>query len=313
MVQRVIHMLIAKQKQGLEKLAKRREAAAHRSTNNTSDQTQEASKNEESPSNAKLVTSLAKRPCHATKCRLLQAKGIVLKQQYCINGRSMCSGCNNEAAKQRKTLQLEQEILTLSFENNALAPLLELLHRPTSIKRFRQLFMCLPSFAPKKSREDCIFGAARYLANTFGFQLDKTQSANLLDEPLHDKVIENQCRQACFLCRCPTPTQPYTSTGATLRSFCGTCSFLIPVLHHDSPLSCRGCRQQESWKTSGAPCLACQFASIVHRNPFSKRYTTLQNVWLPLLDDLDTSSLSDCPTIPPSPQTPTFASPSSQE
>ena len=83
----------------------------------------------------------------------------------------MCSGCTAEAAKQQKVAQLEKEILGLSVANTDLAPLVDLRVNSTSIKNFRQLFTCLPSFAPRKTREDCIYGAAIYLANTFGFQL----------------------------------------------------------------------------------------------------------------------------------------------
>ena len=130
----------------------------------------------------------------------MQAKGIVLRHQYCIAGRNMCSGCSNESAKQRKVLQLEKEVLELSVENTTLAPLLDLLHNPMSIKKFRQLFICLPSFAPKKSREDCIYGAARYLANTFGFLLEKTTSSNLLDTPLHIKEIKHISSSSSRIC-----------------------------------------------------------------------------------------------------------------
>ena len=313
MIQRVIHMLIAKQRQGLEKLAKRREAAALSSSNGINNKSQRVLTPEGSASTPALPTRDEKRPCHATKCRILRAKGIVLRQQHCITGRSMCAGCNNEAAKQRKTRKMEQEILIISVKNDVLAPLLELLKNPVSIKRFRQLFACLPSLAPKKSREDCIFGAARYLANTFGFQLEKTHSANLIDEILPIKAVQQLWRQASFICRCSPPPQKDMRESDTIRSFCSICSFLTRKIHSGSLLSCPSCQQQDSWKVAGAPCLSCQFASIVHRNPFSKRYSTLQNIWLPMLDDSDTSSSSACPATPPSPPTCASVSPTSQE
>jgi hypothetical protein len=85
----------------------------------------------------------------------------------CNIGRYICSGCNNEATnKQRKILQLENEMLSLSVDNNILAPLLEYKTKIISIKAFRKIISCLPSMVPK-STDDNIFGAARYLANTF--------------------------------------------------------------------------------------------------------------------------------------------------
>jgi hypothetical protein len=199
------------------------------------------------------------------------------------------------------------------MENTVLAPLLDLRHNPTSIKKFRQLFMCLPSFAHKKTREDCIYGAARYLANTFGFQLEKTQSSTLLDEQLSVTEAQNMWRQASFLCRCFPRQVTSDVQKPSVRSFCNICSFLIPSPNADSLLSCPSCHKQEFWNKENNPCLACQFASIVHRNPFGKRYSVLQNVWLPMLHDSDNSSMSDSPKTFPSPSINTFASPSSQE
>ena len=180
-IQKVIHLLIANHKQGIEKLAKRRETRAPLAANNHTSHPPTSPINTVEPATnptpSQSLKSPIKRPCHATKCRLLQAKGIVLRQQLCTTGRNMCSGCSNEATKQRKVTQLEKEILELSVENTVLAPLMDLRYNPMSIKKFRQLFICLPSFTPRKTREDCIYGAARYLANTFGFQLEKTQSS----------------------------------------------------------------------------------------------------------------------------------------
>jgi hypothetical protein len=91
---------------------------------------------------------------------------------FCANGRSMCSGCNNEIAKHRRVVQLERELLFLSVENQKLAPILEHRTTPISIKKFPKLLHCLPSFA-SKARDDNMFRAARYLANTLGICIKK--------------------------------------------------------------------------------------------------------------------------------------------
>ena len=174
-IQKVIHILIAQHKEGIDKLAKRREALANPASDNNMIPTARSNSlkapSEKTKTSAK--TSVVKRQCYATKCRLLQAKGIVLRPMFCVTGRNMCSGCSNESSRQRKVLQLEKELLQLSVDNAILAPLLEYKYKPTSIKHFRKLLLCLPAFAQKKSRDDHIFGAARYLANTLGILLVK--------------------------------------------------------------------------------------------------------------------------------------------
>mmetsp|Transcript_18768 Transcript_18768/g.26603 ORF Transcript_18768/g.26603 Transcript_18768/m.26603 type:complete len:667 (+) Transcript_18768:896-2896(+) len=316
-IQRAIHFLIAKHTNGIEKLAKRREAKAQSEMNEIPsgppENTTNSNEQEETPIMSQSLRSQVKRPCHATKCRLLHAKGIVLRQQFCSAGRNICSGCSNEAAKQRKTAQLEKEIMELSVENSILAPLLNIRSGPTSIKNFRHMLICLPSFAPRKNREDCIYGAARYLANTFGLQLEKTQSSTLLDEPMSIPAVKHMWRQATFLCRCPPRQEISTAQTSTVRSFCGICSFLIPLPSAKGCLSCPSCHRQDPWNNDNSPCLSCQFASIVHRNPFGRRYSILQNVWLSTLQESDNSSISDNPDSFPSPSPSTYASPSSQD
>ena len=84
MMQKVSLMVIAKQRQGLEKLAKRREAAALSSSNSLNNQSQRVSTSEGLASQPTSSTTHEKSPCHATKCRLLQANGIVLRQNTAL-------------------------------------------------------------------------------------------------------------------------------------------------------------------------------------------------------------------------------------
>lgn len=61
--------------------------------------------------------------------------------------------------------------------------------------------MVLPTFSAK-SRDDFIFGAARYLANTLGMLIQNTPSSNLIDPPLTNVEGKQAWRKATFLCRC---------------------------------------------------------------------------------------------------------------
>ncbi len=133
-------------------------------------------------SNAPTIL-LNKRKCYATKCQLLQAKGIIKGPMICALGCSICSGCNNEVSKQCKVLQLKNEMLTLSVNNNILAPLLEYRTKIISIKTFRKILLCLTSMI-SKSWDDHIFGATRYLANTLGIGVQENLSSNILDSSM---------------------------------------------------------------------------------------------------------------------------------
>ncbi len=45
--------------------------------------------------------------CHASKCWLLRAKGILRRPKYCAIKKNMWSGCLNESLRQKKVLQIE--------------------------------------------------------------------------------------------------------------------------------------------------------------------------------------------------------------
>jgi len=73
-----------------------------------------------------------KRICHANKCRLLQAKGILRRPMYCIEGKNMCSGCVNESLRHRRISQIEHDILIDTSSNSILAPILDWTSMPIS-------------------------------------------------------------------------------------------------------------------------------------------------------------------------------------
>jgi hypothetical protein len=95
----------------------------------------------------------------------------------------MCSGCIAEASKQRKNKKLEIEMIKYSASNGILSPLLQYRLKQTDIKTFWRMLTHLPSFADP-SRDDLIFGAAKYLANTLGILLQNNTAFHTLDEAL---------------------------------------------------------------------------------------------------------------------------------
>ncbi len=124
--------------------------------------------------------------CYASVCRLLQAKGIIRHSMICTKGRITCSGCNRELIRHRKAIQLEKEIQAIAVDNDKLAPLLQYRTKLMSIKAFRSALSFLPTFN-SKTRDDYIFGAARYLANTLGILIQNTYE------------IHSYSRDVCFL------------------------------------------------------------------------------------------------------------------
>ena len=88
--------------------------------------------------------------CHANKCRLLLAKGIIRRPMICAKSRHMCSGCICEETRQRKAATLELELMETSTSNPTLAPMIQFLSQPISIKNFRKLFKHLPTMNYKK-------------------------------------------------------------------------------------------------------------------------------------------------------------------
>jgi hypothetical protein len=205
----------------------------------------------------------------------------------CTNGRSICSGCAIEMAKHRKFFSLEKELLQLSIANQYLAPLLEYRSKVITIKEFRKILSCLPTFE-RDIRDDSIFEAARYMANTLGIKVYNSPSSSLIDTPMTDTETRQMWRKASFFCRCQGNI---TTSTFEVRSFCNSCSCLIPFTTTLSTKICIGCNINEKWEHVWSPCLACQFASIVFRYPFANRFQILIDTWLPLPSDHESSSL----------------------
>ena len=195
--------------------------------------------------------------------------------------------------RQKLTDKIENEIL-LDFSPNAtLAPIFANLQIPTTLKRFRQLMTHLPVFQQNHSRNDYIYGAARYCANTIGIKIVDAYSNERLDQPMSDIETKQLWRMAMFKCRCqPECVQPQHYGS---RSFCRTCSYLI--FKSSDPVSqyCPACHLNESWYRFNAPCLACQLATVVYRHPFNARYSKLVDCWTsdPDSDETDETSQSE--------------------
>jgi len=195
----------------------------------------------------------------------------------CSIGKTICSGCYIETSKHRRVKQLENEILHLLADNNTLSPLVQAKTHCISIQQFRKILECLPTFA-NKSRDDIIFGAAKYVANTIGVKITQGHKTSTftLDESLSITAVNELWRQAAFFCRC-SESNPITYG---IRCFCQSCSYLIRRVPDPCNI-CPSCNIYESWERSDAPCLSCQLASIVYRNPFEERFDILVNTWLP--------------------------------
>jgi hypothetical protein len=220
--------------------------------------------------------------CFANKCRLLKAKGIIQKPMLYAKARNMCSGCIYENSCQRKTKILELEIMESVANNVTLSPLLQYRHVSISIKNFRKLLRFLPSMS-NKGRDDSIYGAAEYIANTLGMQIENYTMSSI-DEPMSPSQINEKWRQATFSCRCQISMHGQKVFGK--RAFCSHCSFLVCYNTIADIRLCPACNFNESWEIIGSFCLAC--------NRFQERYQKYLEQWLPPFDDLESDdNLSD--------------------
>jgi hypothetical protein len=89
------------------------------------------------PSNSSQTQHHEQAPkrCYGIKCGILHAKGILHRTLRCATKQNTCSGCILEMSKQRKVKQIEQELLSLSIDNQTLAPLLQCRSEPIGLKR----------------------------------------------------------------------------------------------------------------------------------------------------------------------------------
>ena len=216
---------------------------------------------------------------YANKCQFLLAKGILRAPVPCAKGRNICPGCILESARQRKTAMVENDIIQAKTSNLILAPMLNYITTPVSIKELRSNLQYLPTLQPNR-RDDSIFGVIRYLANSLGFRLSNA-TAESIDEAMNLLQVKKKWRQATFSCKCRDILNNEQRDNKD-RTFCNTCSFIIS--HHNSPSkTCSGCLQQDSWGSVGSFCLACQFATIIYRNRFHTRYSNYIEKWIPTL------------------------------
>lgn len=103
--------------------------------------------------------------------------------------------------------------------------------------------------------------------------------SDLIDQPMSLKEKKQAWHTARFHCRCEKEENQYQNFGVC--TFCKLCSFLVFNEHIPISLTvCPGCTINESWKTSEHPCLACQFATIVYRNPLHWRFNHQLELWL---------------------------------
>jgi hypothetical protein len=215
--------------------------------------------------------------CNANKCRIMKAKGILWRPMFCVQGKSMRSGCINENLRHREVIKIEREIMYDISPNAILAPILQYISSPLSLRHFRKLHKHLPTFTNTK-RDDHIFGAARYLANTLGISLLESQSRNTIDQPMTNIEKKQTWRMATFCCKCVPGPNNTVQFGP--RSLCLICSFLVfrDAVSHITFCPC--CNENESWEIIGHPCLACHRAAIVFCNPFLQRFQQQLNFWL---------------------------------
>ena len=289
-VQHTIHLLLADVKSLYTQMEQRRlnhPGIRTYTTNPTS--------HIENPELTQTQESTPSRICYAAKCRLLSAKGILRHPMVCSNNRTTCSGCLHENLRHRKVERLENELLEDMSANTLLAPILNYVQRPITLKAFRGLFQHLPSMHVHK-RDDHIYGAARYLANSFGIIISDMNADDSLDPLLTPSATNEIWRQAKFHCQCDPSGRQQQEIGK--RAFCSTCSYLI--FHEEAnPLEtlCRSCSTNEAWQTNMNPCLACQLATIVYRCPFRQRFTKQLDYWLSN-EDTDSARETASPPTP---------------
>ena len=81
----------------------------------------------------------------------------------------------------------------------------------------------LNTFQTDNRRNDYIYGAAQYMANTLGIKILDTSTATRLDQPMTDIEIKQAWCMATFRCRCPIEGRQARQYGE--RFFCLSCSY----------------------------------------------------------------------------------------
>jgi hypothetical protein len=215
-------------------------------------------------------TNMSKNVCYGDKCRILQAVGITRRLMFCAPGKQLCSGCNNELMRHRKVKQMENALMMDFSSNNTLFYIqcYAATSIPMSLQNFHRLFYYLPVFNITK-RDDHIYGASRYLANTLGIPISGQNLSKYIDPPPSDNDRRSIWRIASFKCRCQHDSIPHQYG---YQSFCKQCYHLIYIINVPHPTTCPACGKNDSWEILGKPCLACLVAAIIYRNQFHNRF-----------------------------------------
>jgi hypothetical protein len=106
-----------------------------------------------------------------------------ISPMFCSKNKNMCSGCINESIHHCKVQKIELDILRGTLSNSVLAPVVQHLSTHISLIKFWRLFAHLPAFN-NRSRDDDIYGTARYLANTIGIPLLENCTSDRIDQPM---------------------------------------------------------------------------------------------------------------------------------
>jgi hypothetical protein len=149
-------------------------------------------------------------------------------------------------------------------------PLLDWIYTPITLTNLHQLLQHISAYKVRK-RDDHLYGVTRYLVNSLGISICDVNSSNTSDQPMTSVGKKQVWHSATFHFRCNNNTDTHHTFH--VRTFCKTCSFLVSDNNKSTFTTiCPFCHINESWKNVGHPCLACQFATIIYRNPFHVRF-----------------------------------------
>jgi hypothetical protein len=77
----------------------------------------------------------------------------------CIDKKHMCAGCMSESIQHKKTKQIERDLLHNMATNDTMAPLLDGVDNPISLRQLRTILNHLPTLQNTHKRDDHIYGA----------------------------------------------------------------------------------------------------------------------------------------------------------
>jgi hypothetical protein len=124
-MQKVIQLMLCKQKKQIEQP---KELGTNVSTSEEADKRPEITSTRDSSASNDVLSregqqqviqpnKTSRNISYASKCRILQAAGIIRRPMFCMTGKQTCTGCNNEMMQHRKVKQLEQALL-MDFSSN---------------------------------------------------------------------------------------------------------------------------------------------------------------------------------------------------